>query len=365
MPYTEKAWLDLPSVATPVSATSLKAMEKRVAMSAVTAIEEAGPGVVGYAAYRVAALAGMTLDVGAGGGYQAVVIPIGGTTGEMRRYEGALASPAVTIPAADSTNPRIDAVIAEAPADADSNTPNVRVVAGVATSGATLDNRTGAAALPAASVHLADVLVGAGVTSIVAGNIRDRRRMSTATAGAHIIQALTGDVVPLEPVAGVPVGSATISPTATDNHQAATLVRLHRRVTANRFRWRYVQGATAATSNYFLGLADYSGRIIVATAATAFTGAAASMQSRNETFSSQTFEAGLYWVVFGVAAMTASSSVTYLAAGNASQVVGAPGVQARVTSGGATAPTTILGMTDAYTAAVQALPVPVVSLAAA
>ena len=364
MPYTPKGWLNRPSTATKVDAQALKDMEERAAMSAVTAIEEAGPGVVSYASYRVAALSGMTLDVGAGATYQAVVVPIGGTTGEMRRYEGALASPAVTIPAADPTNPRIDAIIAEAPADADSNTPNVRVVQGVATSGATLDNRTGAAALPAASVHLADVLVGAGVTSIVAGNIRDRRRMSTASAGVHIIQALAGDVVPLEPVAGLPVASATIAPTATDAHQAAVLVRLHRRVTANRFRWRYIQGATAATSNYFMGIADYSGRIIVATAATAFTGAAASLQSRNESFTQQTFEAGLYWLVFGIAAMTASSRVTYLAAG-ASNLVGAPGVQARVTSGAATAPTTILGMTDAYTAAVTTLPVPVASLAAA
>ncbi len=364
MPHTPKGWLDLPSTTTPLSAQAVKDLETRTAMSAVTAIEESGPGAVNYASYRVSALSGMTLDVGAAGGYQAVVVPIGGTTGEMRRYEGALSSPAVTIPAADPTNPRIDAVIAEAPTDADSETPNVRVVQGVATGGATLDNRTGAAALPAASVHLADVLVGAGVTSIAAGNIRDRRRMSTASGAIHIIQALAGDAVPLDPLAGIPVATATIAPTATDAHQAAVLVRLHRRVTANRFRWRYVQGATAATSNYFLGIADYSGRIIVATAATAFTGAAASLQSRNESFTSQTFEAGLYWVVFGVAAMTASSSVTYLGAG-ASNLIGGPGLAARITSGGATAPTTILGMTDQYTAAVTVPPVPVVSLASA
>ena len=362
MPYTPKAWQSLPSTATEVSGATLQSLERRVVASAASGLDEFGPGATSYASYRVTVATGMGLDVGAAGGQQAIYVPIGGATGEERRYEGLPSSPAVTVPASDPTNPRIDAVVAEAPASVDSTTPSFRVITGTATVGATLDNRTGAAALPAAALHLADVLVPAGATSIIAGNIRDRRRQSTLTAGAFIVGGTLGDVVPLEPVAGLPVASATISPAATDNFQGAVLVRLRRRITANRFRWRYVQGATPAASNYFVGLADFSGRTIASVAATAFTGAAASMQSRNETITSQTFEPGYYWLLFGIAAMTAASSVTYLGVG-ASSLVGAPGVGARLTSGGATAPTTILGFSDLYGGALTTLPVPLMSLA--
>lgn len=362
MPYTPKAWLSLPSTSTPVTGPTLQSLERRAVMSAAGGLDDFGPGATSYNAYRVTVATGMGLDVGAAGGQQAIYIPIGGTTGEERRYEGLPSSPAVTVPASDPTNPRIDAVVAEAPADPDATTPSFRVITGTATGVATLDNRTGAAAIPAAALHLADVLVPAGATSIIAGNVRDRRRQSALTAGSFIVGATLGDVVPLEPVAGLPVASATISPTATDNFQGAVLVRLRRRVTANRLRWRYIQGATPAASNYFVGIADFSGRPIATIAATAFTGAAASLQSRNETITSQTFEPGLYWLMFGIAAMTAASSVTYLGVG-ASSLVGAPGVGARLTSGGATAPTTILGFSDLYGGALTTLPVPLMSLA--
>lgn len=361
MPYTPKDWQDLPATTTPLDAAAIEALERRAVMSAASSIDPVGPGATSYASYRVTAATGMGLDIGAAGGSQAVYVPIGGATGEERRYEGLPSSPAVTVPAADPTNPRIDAVVAEAPANADATTPSFRVVQGVATVGATLDNRTGAAALPAAALHLADVVVGAGVTSIVTANIRDRRRQSSLTAGSFIVSAINGDVVPLDPVPGLPVASATIAPTATDAFQTAVLVRLSRRVTATRFRFRYAQGATPAASAYFVGIADFSGRTIVSASAS-FTGAAASVQSRSETFTSTTFEPGYYWLLFGVAAMTAASSVTYLGIG-ASTLIGAPGLGARVTSGGATAPTTVLGFSDLYGASLTTLPVPLMSLA--
>jgi hypothetical protein len=56
------------------------------------------------------------------------------------------------------------------------NLSRVRVLSGTATSGATLANRTGAASLPDSCLLLADVLVGAGVTSITNSVIRDRRK---------------------------------------------------------------------------------------------------------------------------------------------------------------------------------------------
>jgi hypothetical protein len=56
-----------------------------------------------------------------------------------------------------------------------SNLAQTRVVTGTATGGATLDNRTGAAALPASALLLADVLVAATDTAISNSEIRDRR----------------------------------------------------------------------------------------------------------------------------------------------------------------------------------------------
>lgn len=85
----------------------------------------------------------------------------------------------ITIDPADATNPRLDQIICEVEDDThDSSALNkgrVRVVKGTPAAGATLDNRSGAAALPSGCMRLADVLVGAGVLSIGTANIRDRR----------------------------------------------------------------------------------------------------------------------------------------------------------------------------------------------
>jgi hypothetical protein len=79
-----------------------------------------------------------------------------------------------TITTADATNPRVDRVILEVLdaylGDA-SNTRRFRVVAGTPTGGATLTNLSGAAAVPSNAILLANVLVGAGVTSITTANI--------------------------------------------------------------------------------------------------------------------------------------------------------------------------------------------------
>jgi len=83
------------------------------------------------------------------------------------------------ITAADSTNPRVDQVILEIRDNthdaSGGNEARVRVVAGTATSGATLANRTGAAVTPGNAILLADVLVPANDTSIANSQIRDRR----------------------------------------------------------------------------------------------------------------------------------------------------------------------------------------------
>jgi hypothetical protein len=80
---------------------------------------------------------------------------------------------------AHATNPRIDMVVLQVrdhTHDASgSNDARVRILSGTATGGATLDNRTGAPALPANSIRLADVLVPAADTTISNSQIRDRR----------------------------------------------------------------------------------------------------------------------------------------------------------------------------------------------
>lgn len=78
-----------------------------------------------------------------------------------------------------SGNPRVDIVILEVldnVHDASGlNIARVRVITGTPSSGATLDNRTGAASLPSNAMLLADVLVPNADTTISNSQIRDRR----------------------------------------------------------------------------------------------------------------------------------------------------------------------------------------------
>jgi hypothetical protein len=101
------------------------------------------------------------------------------------------------IATAHATLPRIDQVIVEvkdAAHDGSGLTKAVcRVVTGTATSGATLDNRNGAAALPTSAVRVADVLVPAADTTISNSQIRDRRPW--ARGAFHIITRTAGDYV--------------------------------------------------------------------------------------------------------------------------------------------------------------------------
>lgn len=104
---------------------------------------------------------------------------------------------------AHATLPRIDTVILQVRDDTHDGSgaydARVRILAGTATSGATLDNRSGAPTLPSAGfIRLADVLVTAAATSISAANIRDYRWH----AGSEVIGAVawfSGDPVGLPP----------------------------------------------------------------------------------------------------------------------------------------------------------------------
>lgn len=84
------------------------------------------------------------------------------------------------VAASHPTSPRLDLVILEVQDNihdaSGANQARTRVLTGTPTTGTTLDNRTGATALPASALLLADILVPAAAATILDANIRDRRK---------------------------------------------------------------------------------------------------------------------------------------------------------------------------------------------
>jgi hypothetical protein len=148
-------------------------------------------GVVGAATdFKVAAGAtGLSIDVTEGTAYVT-----GDDDPNQANYYCILRAPvnsgsfaAGGIPAAHATKPRLDQIILHVYDDewdgSGSEGYELEVLPGTATTGATLDNRTGAAALPNTAILLADVLVPAAATSIHSADIRDRRAVSSEAGG--------------------------------------------------------------------------------------------------------------------------------------------------------------------------------------
>lgn len=130
-----------------------------------------------------AAGANLSVDVAAGDGYVLLDTPYGGVRrvrNDAVSNSGVPGSPnspdwAATFAAPDATNPRIDRVVLQV---RDSLIDSggaydavLKVVGGAATVGATLSNLTGAAAVPANSLLLANVLVAAAATTITDAEI--------------------------------------------------------------------------------------------------------------------------------------------------------------------------------------------------
>lgn len=347
-----------------------------------------GPGVAGYDDYRVIqrqAGANMSVDVGT---TAATAVGLAGwVRGSTRGHQGLyecttvdwsapttdtyVAQLNIDVSANASGNPRLDMVVLEvldAQHTGSSSVTQIRMVNGTGTGGATLDNRSGAAALPASCILLADILVPNGAASIVTADIRDRRAFPLH----GVVPPLLTDVdsVSFESVSPIRFDGVSINNDLHDGHQAAVLCYLPRRiVAATRLRWKYSHGATANTGNYLIGIYDASGRQIITTGSVAWTGAANTIQVRSETITATTLDAGLYYVLFALDTATAgASSVTegYLTSITAASFIGvsAPNVAFRVSSGGVTAPTTILAFTDVstLTATTNVLPVPVVTV---
>lgn len=269
--------------------------------------------------------------------------------------------------AAGGANPRIDSIVARINDIDDlgnsTTSGQLDVLAGTATSGATLDNRSGAATPSANEQVLYDVLVPAAAASSASFTYRDRR----AYANPVIPRSMSSYDGVAMAYQHEQTGSVSIAVAAT-NYQGASLAYLSRPITATRLRWTYSQGSTAATGNYVIAIYDASGRRIVDTGSIAFTGASNTRQPRAETISSTRFEPGPYYVLIGTTIATGGSSVSFTGAifgsftGNAPPPF--PGVSFFSTTGGITPPTTLAAMTDSAVTsmAVNAAGVPQIAL---
>jgi hypothetical protein len=150
-------------------------------------------GVIGAGDLKVAqraAGANMSVDVAVGDAW--VQYDTGSRNGLSHVWSDAIAN--VAFNASDATNPRVDQIGVQlndtsVGAGTGGNTPTLRYLPGTATAGATLANRTGAAAAPNDWMRLADVLVPATSTSVTTANIVDRRPWAR---GAKLNMAGTG-----------------------------------------------------------------------------------------------------------------------------------------------------------------------------
>ena len=287
----------------------------------------------------------------------------------------------VTVAANTSGNPRLDIVvmeIADSQHAGSSNLAQIRVVTGTADAGATLDTRTGAAAVPASAILLADVIVANGAASIVTANIRDRRAFPLLGTVPPLLTDV--DMVSFVPHAGAIVLPGADYGTVTSAahvlyglSQVACLMYLPRRIVgATRVRWRYLQGATANAGNGIIAIYDASGTFVAATAATAFAGAANVRTEASWALTAAlTAEAGAYYVFFGFGTATASSTMFFngvVTASFNSISIGplARNLQFYLATGGTTLPAAgnILGMADTAgnTSALGSPSVPIIAL---
>jgi hypothetical protein len=148
------------------------------------------------------------------------------------------ASKNLTITAADGTNPRIDLIVAKVQDTLYSGAVNswsLAVVAGTPAGSPAVPTQ------PANSIALAQVLVGAGVTSIVTGNITDRRYYAAALGG--VIPCTSTD---RPSITTVPNGTLIFE---TDTNLLRMLV-VSSYILASPFRQVNVLGSAAATVTF-------------------------------------------------------------------------------------------------------------------
>lgn len=160
-----------------------------------TEIDQNSEGVVNYTTDLAPtnAATGLKVDVAAGAAYvkgDSGTPGVGLSQGLYLVVNDAAIANAVTLAAADATNPRIDQVVLKVTDSQDlgdaSDVATLEVLTGTPTGGATLDNRTGAAALTSNRLRIADVLVPATAVNLTAANVRDRRLPANGYASRQI-----------------------------------------------------------------------------------------------------------------------------------------------------------------------------------
>jgi hypothetical protein len=314
---------------------------------------ERGEGVASYNSFRVSQrAAGSNMSVDISMDEKAYIR--GDAIAHQEIYDVAVHPSTINEPVstAHGTLPRVDQVVLQvldhAHDGSGSSLAQTTVLAGTPTSGATLDNRSGVAALPGSTLLLADVLVAAADTSISDSEIRDRRPFI-----AGVPTPLTKvDMVALESPAALlqaDVGN-DVTHSLHDLRQSAVLVWVPRRIVgATRMRWKYVQGSTALTGNYAFAIFDSAGTKIIDTGSVAFTGASASLQPRSEVIAATTFEVGWHYLFFGVdtAALGNIGVTGYTVGAGTAGFMGYPNVALFSTTGGVTVPANLLAFTDA------------------
>lgn len=323
MPPTPKSWNNFPSTSTQIDATSLTGLEYRA--SNYVGAQEIGTGVGGMLDFQVTQSAGgLVVNVGpATGVIQRCFLP-GDGNGGTQRYDYGGAQLTATAPAADPTNPRVDLVTIAPPANVDAATPQVILVQGTPTVGATLANRNGAPVVPPGRIAVAYLLIPANATSILTIQIRDARGFPIQGVSSALFSAVD-QVIPV-PADGIQDGVYTATAGTNDNRTGMMLVWVPRRILAARIRWKYRNGATPATSTYRWGLASASGRVIALTASIALGGSASAGRAQSDPFATPVqIEAGAYWLAFQLDTMTASSSFTFYGY-NGQQTSATPGV---------------------------------------
>jgi hypothetical protein len=334
-----------------------------------------GVGVFGHTDLKVTAGTGLAVDVSEG------IAWIRGSSitdqGLYRcRNDAAKSSSSFEaggIQAAHGTNPRLDMIVARV-YDHDADNSGLRkwrleVVTGTPTAGSTLDTRAGAAAQPASSLHLADVLVPAAAGSIAAGDIRDRRRFGTLTVPPLLVDVDQVGFAPLDPLVSQQVEYDHASH---DLKQSAVAMILPRRInSATRIRWKYAQGSTATVGNWSIGIYGPSGNLIYTTGAQAFAGAADSFQTVVFTTPTLTMDAGVYYVEFGCDTSAGSAVVFHGVRNDVENAAGkkTPGPSAtnlafRSATGGTAAPSNLLAFSNVsgLTAVTLSPPVPLITL---
>lgn len=346
----------------PVQALGVTAEQDRWTM------ENSGPGigVIGPSDFLVSYGVGLSSTISAGRCRIRGVDSSGNPSGVYELLNDTPITRAHATP--NGANPRLDQIIARVTDFQEQGvgiTEDVAILTGVATSGASLSNRSGAALLPSNSLLLADVLVPASAASASVFSYRDRRPIASWTAVPPIRSA----------VAQVPFVSLYTS-ISQKSFLASTAIfgyilrYLPRRITATKIRWTYRQGATAYPGNYNIGIYDSSGRKVVDTGVVAGTGGNNTLQARSETIPTTIFEPGMYYVAFGTAASTGAMNYMADAApgtsgANTIYPVPGPNIMGGTSSGGTTLPTTLLSTIDNYTTSttVGAVFVPMITLA--